>query len=59
MDVQELDVLELPDGRQVTVLEVYPGGYYVEYQNPATGESDFFLLAKEQPVNVVWRAGSK
>ena len=55
---KELDVVLLDDGCEVTVLEIYEAGtaFYVECPNPATGDSDFFMVELAQIKKVLWHA---
>lgn len=56
MKPKELDVVRLADGKEVTILEVYANGsdFYVEYTNPTTEESDFFMVSLSQIEKIVW-----
>lgn len=55
---KELDVVLLDDGREATVLEAYEAGtaFYVERPNPATGDSDLFMVELAQIKKVIWPA---
>lgn len=55
---KELDVVLLDDGREATVLEAYEAGtaFYVECPNPATGDSDLFMVELAQIKKVIWHA---
>lgn len=58
MILKELDVVLLDDGRKATVLETYGAGtaFYVECPNPATGDSDFFMVELAQIKKIIWRS---
>lgn len=55
---KELDVVLLNDGREVVILEVFDSGaaFYVEYPDPTTGDSDFFVIALAQIKTIIWHA---
>ena len=58
MKINELDVIRLKDGREVTVLDVYDNGavFLVETSVPAFVESEIFEIALEDVDTVIWRS---
>ena len=61
MEINELDVVELMDGREVTVLLVFddPQGYLIEKVDPDTGKTigDPFTVEPHEIKRVIWRVG--
>ena len=57
MKINELDVIRLKDGREVTVLDVYDNGaaFLVETSVSAFTESEIFEIALEDVDTVIWR----
>jgi len=53
----ELDVVRLTDGREVTVLEVYDDGeaFMVETSAEPYAESDFFVVPMSDIKEIIWK----
>lgn len=59
LTLQELDVVQLKDGREVTVLEVLDTDeIYVEYDMPDEDDCEWFVVAPEQIEKIVWHSKS-
>lgn len=58
MDFEELDVVQLDDGREVAILGILGDGkeFLVETAAGAYEESELFEVSKESIQKVLWRA---
>ncbi len=56
MEIHELDVVQLKDGRDVTVLEVFHHGdaYLVETSVPSYQESEILEVDAEEISKIIW-----